>query len=271
MDGGLVSTGTVQRLLKVSDSQLVASINPEPFYIYNFPGAMEITALFRPHVRYEAGVISDFDLPTNEFHCDTSRNTVFFLGKEPNLAWQSFGECIFEFIARVGVKRVIFIGSFGGSVPHTREPRLYASVSDPALKAQLEPFGVRFSDYEGPGSFASYLLSQAPKRGVEMISLSAEIPGYLDGMNPLSIEAVTRQLAALLALPMDLDELRHASNEWENQVTTAVEKDTDLAATVRQLEERYDNELIGSPQPESEESEEHDESDDDDDEADDDE
>ena len=43
---------------------------------------------------------------------------------------------------------------------------------------------------------------------------------------------------------MDLDALREASNEWEVQVTEAVQKDEELAATVKKLEEEYDNELL---------------------------
>jgi proteasome assembly chaperone (PAC2) family protein len=77
-----------------------------------------------------------------------------------------------------------------------------------------------------------------------MLSLVAEIPGYLEGVNPRSIEAVTRRLAGLLSQPVDLEALRKASDEWELHVTEAVEKDTELAETVHKLEEQYDNELI---------------------------
>ena len=77
-----------------------------------------------------------------------------------------------------------------------------------------------------------------------MLSLAAEIPGYLQGINPLSIEAVTRRLGAMLEWPVDLDKLRQASNAWEIQVSEAVEKDEKLAATIRKLEEEYDNELL---------------------------
>ena len=78
-----------------------------------------------------------------------------------------------------------------------------------------------------------------------MMSIAAEIPGYLQGMNPLSIEAVTRRLGAILNLPVDLPRLREASNAWEIEVSEAVAKDDELAATVRKREEQYDNELIG--------------------------
>ena len=79
-----------------------------------------------------------------------------------------------------------------------------------------------------------------------MISFVAEIPSYLQGINPLSIEAITRRLAKALNQPIDLDALREASNLWESRVTAAVEKDAELAETIRKLEEQYDNELIES-------------------------
>ena len=144
----------------------------------------------------------------------------------------------------MGVRRIIFVGSFGGTVPHTRAPRLYGSVSDHRLKPLLKEHALIGSDYEGPGSFSTLLLSQSPAHGIEMLSLVAEIPGYLQGLNPMSIEAVTRHLAKMLSQPVDFNALRRASTEWELQVTQAVEKDEDLAATVRKLEEEYDNALI---------------------------
>jgi proteasome assembly chaperone (PAC2) family protein len=87
-------------------------------------------------------------------------------------------------------------------------------------------------------------MTQAESAGVQMISLVAEIPSYLNGTNPMSIEAVTRRLAKILKLPLDLASLRTASTEWELEVSNLVDQDEDLAGTVRQLEEAYDNELL---------------------------
>jgi hypothetical protein len=72
----------------------------------------------------------------------------------------------------------------------------------------------------------------------------AEIPGYLQGRNPMSIEAVTRRLAKMLQLPLDLQALRAESTEWEVEVSRVVEKDKKLARMVRELEEAYDDELL---------------------------
>ncbi len=253
MDGGLVSTGTVERMMENRDLTDVARIDPDPFYIFNFPGSMEIAALFRPEVSIEAGLITEFEWPSNTFHCDPKANLVFFLGREPNLLWQQFADSIFEVAHHVGVKRIIFMGSFGGTVPHTREPRMYGSASHPHLTALLESYGMKLSDYEGPASFATLLLDQAAAHDIEMLSLVTEIPGYLQGINPLSIEAVSRRLAKILNQPLDIEDLRRASNEWETKVSEAVEKDPKLASRVRKFEQQYDNQLINPSTPEQEE------------------
>jgi hypothetical protein len=247
MDGGHVSTGTVRHLMQNRDLTAVARIEPGGFYIDNLPGDMETAAIFRPEVKHQGGLVTHFDFGTNEFTADPQTNLAFFLGKEPNINWISFAECIFEVCKTLDVKRIIFIGSFGGTVPHTREPRLFGSVSERSLLPLLEQHAIRPSDYEGPGSFASYLVYRAPRQKLEMISIAAEIPGYLQGTNPLSIEAVTRRLGRLLNLPINLAELRAASTAWELQVSDAIEKDDELARTVRSLEEQYDNDLIGAP------------------------
>ncbi len=250
MDGGLVSTGTVKHLMQGRPLVEVARIEPRGFYIDNFPGSMEITALFRPHVRYRKGLIKSLDMPANDFYADAGANIAFFLGKEPNLDWPGFADCIFAVAEKLSVRRVIFMGSFGGSVPHTREPRLYGSVSEKKLLPLLKKHGLRPTEYEGPASFATYLLTRSPGHKVEMLSIAAEIPGYLQGLNPLSIAAVARRLSAILNLPLDLATLREASTKWEAEVSEAVDKDDDLAKTVRKLEEEYDNELIESVEDE---------------------
>lgn len=244
MDGGDVSTGTVNRLVDLLNAEPVAEIDSDPFYIYNFPGSMEIAALFRPHIDIEDGVVKSIDLPKNAFFCHEPGNLVLFVGKEPNLRWRTFGECIFKFAHASGVSRILFVGSFGGTVPHTREPRLFVSASDESLLPEMEQYGIRRTGYEGPGSFISYLMTQASSAGLKMTSLIAEIPSYLQGANPSSIEAVTRRLAKIFQLPLDLDTLRTASTEWELKISSAVEEDEDLQEKVREMEHEYDNELL---------------------------
>ncbi len=246
MDGGDVSTGTVKRLMENRSLSEIARIDSDSFYIFNFPGSMEIASVFRPEVKMKNGLIRRAPkMPKNIFHADPAANLVFFLGAEPNLRWQTFADAIFALCKTVNVTRIIFMGSFGGTVPHTREPRMFGSVSHPHLSEALVQNGLAPSDYTGPSSFSTLLLSQAPSHHIEMINFVAEIPGYLTGENPLSIEAVTRRLAKFLNQSVDVDSLRRESDTWESKVSEAVEKDEELALTVKKLEEAYDNELIG--------------------------
>src|SRR4051812_13586848 len=133
MDGGDVSTGTVRRLVDLLGARPVAEIDPEPFYLYNFPGPMELAALFRPTLTIKDGRVVSLEMPSNSFYCHEPANLLLFLGKEPNLRWRSFGDAVLELARRAGVARVLFVGSFGGPVPHTREPRLYVACSDDRL------------------------------------------------------------------------------------------------------------------------------------------
>ena len=91
MDGGDVSTGTVRRLVTVLNATPLAEIDPDPFYIQNVPGPMEIAALFRPHIEYEDGLIKQIQMPENQFSVDVTSNLVLFVGKDrggPNITLQ---------------------------------------------------------------------------------------------------------------------------------------------------------------------------------------
>lgn len=244
MNGGDVSTGTVAWLERTLNPTRIGHIDPEGFYICNFPGSMEIAALFRPTTKIVDGLIQAYEPAQNLFYCDQRRQLVLFRGKEPNLNWVTFAECIFAAVAQLNVTELYFIGSYSGAVPHTREPRLSSTVSEQSLRPKLERCGVRFANYEGPASFSTHLLTGARERGLQMASLVAEIPAYIQGPNPKCIEAVVRKLAAILEVQFDLEELRALTAAWEERISEVLEEKTDLAGHIRKLEEDYDNEVF---------------------------
>lgn len=246
MDGGQVSTGTVKCLIERLDAQRFAEIESEGFYIYSFPGSMEITSLFRPHTKIKDGLITSFEFPTNAFFYDKENDLILFMGKEPNLRWREFADCIFSLCSEFNVKTIYFIGSVAGLVPHTREPRLLCSVSDAKLKETFEHYGVKFTNYEGPASIITYLTTNSEERGLRMTSLVATIPAYVQGDNPKCIEAVTRRLAGILGLQVELDDLSDISDEFEKKLSEVVQEQPELASNIRNLEEDYDNEIFNN-------------------------
>lgn len=246
MDGGDVSTGTVKCFIDKLRAQKFAAIHPEGFYIYNFPGMMELTSLFRPHTRIEEGLLTSFEVPTNTFFASPENDLILFLGKEPNFFWEDFADCIFSLCSEFGVKMLYFIGSVAGLVPHTREPRLFCSVSHAKLKETFQHYGVKFTTYEGPASFVTYLTKRCSEQNLSLVSLVATIPAYVQGSNPKCIEAVTSRLAGMLNVQIELDDMEAVSDEFERKLNDVVQQQPELANNIRKLEEDYDNEIFDS-------------------------
>jgi len=244
MDGGDVSTGTIEWLVREFGAKALGDIDPEPFYIYNFPGSMEISALFRPHTKIEDGLITAYVPPRNTFYCNEASNLILFGGKEPNFGWEAYAECVFAVASMFDVKMIYFIGSVAGTVPHTRDPRLFSSISDARLKDELAQYGIRFSNYQGPASFVTLMLKLAAERDLPMATLVAEIPAYVQGRNPRCIEALARKLAGILGLHVTLDELRNVSDVFERRLNEVVKEKDELAELVHKLESDYDNEVF---------------------------
>ncbi len=263
MDGGKVSTATIGLLRDRLSANLCAEITPDDFYVYNFPvsalpitvfleagravvapiNPMEIAALFRPHTEIEDGEIRQVRLPRNQFWYAPSAGLLLFSGEEPHIRWGSFAGAIFELARRTGVERMIFTGSVASPVPHTRQPRVRASVTNPARRAQLQALGVEFTTYRGPASLITMMAHRAPTMGIEFLSLVVEVPHYpfLDMPTyPRSILRVASVLVELLGLPLDLDELRAADDAVQSKLNAAMAENREFRELVAKLEEAYD-------------------------------
>jgi predicted ATP-grasp superfamily ATP-dependent carboligase len=244
MNGGDVSTGTIEWLVDAVEAREAGEIEPESFYIYNFPGSMELSALFRPHVRIENGRIIEFDLPENILYCSEDSGLAFFSGKEPNFNWSEFSDCLFTFAEQAGISTIYFVGSYAGVVPHTRDPRMTSTVSDDDMKDFIQQYGLKPTEYEGPASFSTYLLEESARRGLHMATLVAEIPAYIEGPNPKCIQAVVKKLTAILDLQVNMDQLQGLTEVWERKLNEALEEKPEMHEHIQKLEQDYDNEVF---------------------------
>jgi len=244
MDGGEVSTGTVEYLVDKLKAKECAAIAPEGFYIYNFPGSMEVSALFRPHCRIENGIIVEYTPPGNTFFISEEKGLLFFVGKEPHMEWESFADCIIETCERYEVTQVFFVGSYAGGTPHTREPIIRSSSSDLELSEKLKTIGIRLVNYEGPASFITYLTTRAAEIGLPMATLVAEVPAYIEGTNPRSIDTMVRLLSQLFNLKVNDTDLRSTIEVFDTKLADLIENNEDIADKVRELEKQYDEEAF---------------------------
>jgi len=248
MDGGDVSTGTIEYLKNKLKANKFAEINPGEFYIFNLPGGMEQVAQFRPYTKIKDGLLIDFEYPRNEFFADQKSGVILFSGKEPNLRWDGYASCIFQLAEEFDVRKIYFVGSFAGATPHTREPRITCSVFGEEQKVSLKEQDVRFTNYEGPASIATLLNKFSKEKGIEMANLVAEIPAYIQVRNPRAIEAVIKRLVRILDLDIDLNDLHRTSLEFENNIDKALLKQPVLTEQIKKLEDNYDSETFGTDQ-----------------------
>ena len=244
MDSGEVSTGALHWLIEKLNAKHFASIDPEGFYIYNFPGALEWASIFRPHAVVSDGLIADFSFPSNDFYYNADQNIILFLGKEPNLNWEDFAHTFFSLTSMFQVSMIYFLGSVSSLVPHTREPRLMSLASNALLNEQFRHFGVKFTNYEGPASMATYLCTRCTEMQQDMISLVAAAPAYVQGNNPKCIEAMLRRVAGMMDLKIDLSQAKQLTEEFEHKLNELVEQQPDLASNIVRLEEDYDNDIF---------------------------
>ena len=271
MDGGGVSTGTIRYLKDKLGAARFAEIKSLDFYIFNFPlstipisvlsdraravvasvNPMEFAAVFRPHTEIEDGIIKKLNYPRNEFWCSESSNLVLFSGEEPHIRWAAYSDCVFALAEQVGVKQFYFVGSVASPIPHTREPRIRASVPSEGLKAALKAAGIDFTDYKGPASIVTSLARQSIDKGIEMRSLVVEVPHYpfLDMPTyPKSILKATSALNELLHFDLRLADLYEATDVAEAKLNAIMEENDEFKELVTKLEKAYDREESSADQ-----------------------
>lgn len=244
MDGGDVSTGTIQYFRFKLQAEKFAEINTQKYYLLNFPGAMLETAQFRPYTRIKDGLIIDFEFPQNEFFYEKKNNLILFSGKEPNIHWKDYANCILQLAEELGVKEIYFVGSVAGPTPHTRGVRISCSVSSEKQKIELKENGIRFTNYEGPASITTLLTKLSLEKGIEMTNFIAEIPIYIQTRNPKAIKAIIEKVVQLLKIDLDLTDLAVKSTHFEKRIDGLIHKQPLLATQIKKLEENYDKEFF---------------------------
>ena len=249
MNSGKVSTGSVEWLIEVLGAQRSAAISPDGFYIYNFPGPMEVAEEFRPHTVIDVGSVISYDEPSNLFYYDKTNELLLFLGREPNINWDEYADCIFNVCRDYDVKEIYFVGSVAGLVPHTRESKIFCTLSDQTYKDDFDEHGFKFSSYQGPASFITHLLVRCAKHKIMMASLVLTVPAYIHGDNPKCMEVAIRNLRNMLGLKVKLNRLRNISDEFEKKLNEVIRDIPELSESIEKLEEVIDKELIEEDMP----------------------
>lgn len=238
-DAGKVSTGAVGYLRDTLQAEMFAEIKPDDFYIYQAPGV----ELVRPTASIQQGVVRQLDMPSACFwawHDDRAEHdVVLLLGVEPHLRWNEFADSVLDFAGELGVERLFTVGGVNNWVPHTIEPVVSVVANDPELARELGRHGADATTYEGPSSVHTLLLLSAGNRGLKAASLWGHAPFYIQVPNTKVCYGVLKVLSETMSIDFDLDEIREAADELDEQISSAMEQKPELKEYVRRLEEQY--------------------------------
>jgi proteasome assembly chaperone (PAC2) family protein len=245
-NGGGVSTDVVDFLRSYLAAERIGEITTDDLYVHTSPSLAS-----RPVVTIHQGVVKGLRFPTNDLFAwqgsDRVHDLILLLGVEPDLHWQQFADALGECIQHFGVSRLYTIGGYLDYAPHTRVPRISAVTTHDRLHAELAKYDVELTDYEGPTSIQSYLLSLCREWKIAGLSLWGSTPSYIQGAYPKVTQCMLELLSKLWHLPLELDMLEEQSAELETSLHEQIDNNPELADYIRRLEQAYDQ---GEDEPE---------------------
>jgi proteasome assembly chaperone (PAC2) family protein len=241
LNAGEVSTGCIDYLRCKLDARKFAHIESQGFYIYQIPISTAALTL-RPHARIKEGLVKKLDMPQNDFFfwkSGADHDLILFLGVEPNLDWPEYAQAILDMARQYQALRIYYLGGIFDQVPHTRETRIQATVSHPQLKDELKAFA-RFTDYEGPCSFTTMLLALAREQEIELASISARTPIYIQDLNSKACYDLLKNVLTLAGFRIDLSDLRQTSEAQVKVINSAFSENSKALAQLKSMEKIFD-------------------------------
>lgn len=230
-DAGEAASGVVTALRAAQPHELVAAVDPELFFDYQYT---------RPALRLDGEGRRVVDWPEATLHRPQAPEGFWTLsGVEPARAWRSFTSEFVDALLAEDVTGLITIGAMMSDVPHTRPIAVHTSTDNDLLRNQLE---LERSRYEGPTGILGVLSAAAEDAGIPTATMWASVPHYVAGTtpSPKATLALLERLGDLTAREVDPGTLPTEAAAWEATVDIAAADDDEMSDYIRQLEEARD-------------------------------
>jgi predicted ATP-grasp superfamily ATP-dependent carboligase len=221
-DGGEVSGGLPRYLIDSLRARAIGEMGPEVSrmcYPFQVAGTHDT---YRPAVAYRDGLPTKPMSRENRFY-DAGGGLIIFLGEEPWHRIDIYGAAFFQAVQELGVQQTVAVEGYYGTTPPELERSINCIYSRPEMKATLERYALRFSNFgserrQGPTiGMALVSLAHYQHPQVAMFRLGAMAPMYPFTANKEQVGITTdhrafydilRRLRSLFQLDVDLSELR---------------------------------------------------------------
>jgi proteasome assembly chaperone (PAC2) family protein len=228
-----VATAALEHLVAHHDSELIGSIDSDPFYDFT---------QIRPEARLDDNGERIIVWPSNDFlavRCPESAHDLIVLaGVEPHVRWRTYVQCLIAAYTRTHCEAIVTVGAAADAIPHTRVPTVVGSTVDAALARTL---GLSRPSYQGITGVIGVLQAEFEKNDLPAISLRVGVPHYLgNAQHPKSSAALLRHLEHVLGVPTRHALLDDDIERWKSLHDDAVSEDDRALDYVRMLELEFD-------------------------------
>jgi proteasome assembly chaperone (PAC2) family protein len=229
-DAGDAASAALTFIGESLGAERFARIDPEEFYDFQST---------RPHVRLAGERTREITWPGIEIFAArvprAPRDLILVQGPEPSMRWRSFCQHIIDLAEALDTQLVVTMGALLADVPHSHPVAITGMASDETLAEKL---ALRETTYEGPTGIVGVLHAASMEAGLPSASLWAAVPHYVAAApNPKAALALVRKVESLVAVTVDASELETATEDYERQVSQAVQSDPDVQAFVERLEQ----------------------------------
>ena len=246
-DAGESATRALYHLTQELHTTKFAEIDPEDFYIFTEE---------RPFVENALEGGRRLIWPKNEFHYlkSDSKNLpdiVFLIGTEPHLRWRTYSSLVADVANETNVDMLVTAGSLLDEVPHTRSAVVMSTTIYENLGARYQHVNYPRPNYEGPSGMTSAMMDTFSQRGIMSASIWGHAPRYLQGaQNPAITLAIIKEIQRFANIEVETAKLEQEAEDFVTRVDYALQNTPKAVEYVRNLEERYDSEMIVAEEPE---------------------
>ncbi len=237
-DAAEAASGAVQYLLETAETvELLAYVDDESLFDYSRT---------RPVIDIEGGRTRELSWPAirlSRVHVQGGRDLVVVDGPEPEFLWPTVTRDLVQAFQRLEASSVILLGSFIGTIAHTRPVPVFAVAGDEHLLIRHSLVG---ADYQGPTGIVGALHHACTRSGLSTIGLWTAIPHYTAANpNPRAMLTHLALAARITGLDLDLASLETRAAEYTRQIDLAVAASKELTEYVAELEDEEEAEVPG--------------------------
>jgi PAC2 family protein len=232
LDAGNAAGRAAQHLIDLSDGPVVATFDVDQLHDYRAR---------RPPMTFARDHYAAYDAPrlvVRLLHDAGGTPYLLLHGPEPDNRWEAFCRAVRDVVERLGVTRVVGIGSVPMAVPHTRPIAITPHANDPALLISESPWR---GELRIPSSAQALLELRLGEWGHAALGFVAHVPHYLAQMDyPLAAAALLEQVEIAGRLTIDLSGLRAEADDRDAEIAAYLADNSEVADVVAALERQYD-------------------------------